>query len=64
MDSMGLKAGPELGKAIQKVETDNFKKLIKSTVSPYGDGGVSEKIIHHIREIPLQGIVKKTFYNR
>ena len=29
MDSMGLKAGPELGKAIQKVETDNFKKLIK-----------------------------------
>lgn len=29
MDSMGLKAGPELGKAIQKVETDNFKKLIR-----------------------------------
>lgn len=29
IDSMGLKPGPELGKAIQNVETDNFKKLIK-----------------------------------
>jgi hypothetical protein len=28
MDKLGLKAGPELGKAIQRVETDNFKKLI------------------------------------
>jgi hypothetical protein len=25
---MGLKPGPELGKAIQKIETDNFKKLL------------------------------------
>jgi len=28
MDKMGLKPGPELGKAIQKIETDNFKKLL------------------------------------
>lgn len=28
MDKMNLKPGPELGKAIQKVETDNFKKLL------------------------------------
>jgi tRNA nucleotidyltransferase/poly(A) polymerase len=28
MDKMGLKPGPEVGKAIQKVETDNFKKLL------------------------------------
>lgn len=28
MDKMGLKPGPELGQAIQKVETDNFKKLL------------------------------------
>lgn len=49
--------------ALSKLFSGDFKKQIKSTVSPYGDGGVSEKIIHHIREIPLQGIVKKTFYN-
>ena len=29
MDKMGLKPGPELGKAIQDIETDNFKKLLK-----------------------------------
>ena len=28
MDKMGLKPGPELGKAIQNIETDNFKKLL------------------------------------
>jgi len=28
MDKMGLKPGPELGQAIQKVETDNFKNLL------------------------------------
>ena len=49
--------------ALSKLFSDDFKKQIKSTVSPYGDCGVSEKIIQRIREIPLQGIVKKTFYN-
>jgi tRNA nucleotidyltransferase/poly(A) polymerase len=29
MDKMNLKPGPELGQAIQKVETDNFKKMLK-----------------------------------
>jgi tRNA nucleotidyltransferase/poly(A) polymerase len=29
MDKMNLKPGPELGQAIQKVETDNFKKLLR-----------------------------------
>jgi tRNA nucleotidyltransferase/poly(A) polymerase len=28
MDKMGLKPGPEVGKAINKLETDNFKKLL------------------------------------
>jgi len=28
MNNTGLKPGPELGKAIQKMETDNFKKLL------------------------------------
>jgi tRNA nucleotidyltransferase/poly(A) polymerase len=28
MDMMNIKPGPEVGKAIQKIETDNFKKLL------------------------------------
>lgn len=28
MDKMGLKPGPEVGKAIHKIETDNFKSLL------------------------------------
>jgi hypothetical protein len=29
MDKMDIKPGPELGKAIQGIETDNFKKILK-----------------------------------
>jgi hypothetical protein len=29
MEKFGIKPGPELGKAIQKMETDNFEKLLK-----------------------------------
>lgn len=28
MDTMGIKAGPEVGKEVQRLETDNFKKLL------------------------------------
>lgn len=28
MDNLGIKAGPEVGKQVQKIETDNFKKLL------------------------------------
>ena len=29
MEKFDIKPGPELGKAIQKMETDNFEKLLK-----------------------------------
>jgi GDP/UDP-N,N'-diacetylbacillosamine 2-epimerase (hydrolysing) len=53
----------EIQSALSKLFSNKFQKQIKSTVSPYGNGGVTEKIIQHIRETPLQGIVKKSFYN-
>lgn len=28
MDTLGIKPGPEVGKEVQKIETDNFKKLL------------------------------------
>jgi poly(A) polymerase len=28
MDTMGIKAGPEVGQTVQRLETDNFKKLL------------------------------------
>lgn len=31
MDEMGIKPGPEVGKAVQKLETDNFKALLKNS---------------------------------
>ena len=31
MDEMGIKPGPEVGKAVQKLETDNFKTLLKNS---------------------------------
>jgi hypothetical protein len=31
MSNLGIKAGPEVGKAIQKAETQNFVTLLKWT---------------------------------
>jgi hypothetical protein len=28
MDELGIKPGPEVGKEVQKIETNNFKKLL------------------------------------
>ena len=49
--------------ALNKLFSSNFQRKVISTVNPYGGGGASEKIIQQIREISLQGILKKSFYN-
>ena len=42
----------------------DLKDLLGDLVdSEFNNGGVTEKIIQHIRETPLQGIVKNSFYN-
>jgi UDP-N-acetylglucosamine 2-epimerase len=40
-----------------------FKDSLKTTINPYGVGGASAKIVEIIREISLEQIVNKIFYD-
>lgn len=49
--------------AIRKLYSPDFREILKTTVNPYGDGGASEKIVQVLKDYPLDGILKKTFYD-
>lgn len=47
---------------IKKLKSFEFKKIIKESKSPYGDGEVSQKIVNEIKKINKIDL-KKSFYN-
>ncbi len=49
--------------AFQLLYSPAFKEKIKTVKNPYGDGGVSEKIIKILRQFSLSQILKKKFYD-
>ena len=50
-------------KALRTIYTPDFKASLAKTKNPYGDGGASKKIAQTLRDYPINGILKKTFYN-
>ena len=50
-------------KAINKLFSKNFKKKLKKTKNPYGQGGASEKAIKIIKKTNFKKLIKKNFYN-
>lgn len=57
---------PDLGSictALQQLYHPAFRATLPLTVNPYGDGGASEKIVDVIKNWPLEGLVKKRFYD-
>jgi GDP/UDP-N,N'-diacetylbacillosamine 2-epimerase (hydrolysing) len=49
--------------ALRKLYSSNFQELIKSSVNPYGNGGACKSIVDIISKHPLDGILKKSFYD-
>jgi len=49
--------------ALNKLFSEQFYRSVKNTINPFGEGGVSEKIVKTIENIPLDKIIKKEFYN-
>ena len=49
--------------AVQTLYSPAFRQTVQHTVNPYGQGGASEKIVRVLQDHPLDGIVKKSFYN-
>ncbi len=49
--------------SINTLFTTNFRRSLGTVVSPYGNGGASQKIVQVLRGHPLVGIQKKSFYD-
>ena len=53
----------EIGLALDKLYSTEFKVLLNCTINPYGVGGASEKIVAILREISLKKSSQKIFYD-
>jgi GDP/UDP-N,N'-diacetylbacillosamine 2-epimerase (hydrolysing) len=49
--------------AFERLFSKPFQSQLQQVKSPYGNGGASDKILEIIRSFPLDGILKKTFYD-
>jgi GDP/UDP-N,N'-diacetylbacillosamine 2-epimerase (hydrolysing) len=49
--------------AIQTLYSASFQGSLNEVRNPYGDGGASEKVLANIKQISLEGLAKKTFYD-
>ena len=52
-----------IARALNRALSPDFKKSLKKTENPYGEGGSSKKIVRKIKTIPLgEDLLKKKFY--
>ena len=53
----------DISAAIEHLYSSTFQQKLKNIENPYGNGGASDAIIEILEKIPLQGILKKQFYD-
>ena len=49
--------------ALEQLYDPAFKTLLSNAVNPYGSGGASSKIAEVIKNYPLDGLLKKSFFD-
>ena len=52
-----------IAEALGKLYSADFQSTLKRALNPYGDGGASEAIIATVKNISLEGILKKRFHD-
>ena len=52
-----------LTRAIWELYSPEFQEKLTTVKNPYGSGGASKKIVDILREISLDDILKKKFYD-
>lgn len=53
----------DIAAAIEALYEADFQKRLQSTVNPYGDGGAAERILHVLKHVSLEGLIKKKFFD-
>ena len=49
--------------AFKELYSQKFQSIVCKAENPYGKGGASKRIVRKIRELSLDNIIKKTFYD-
>jgi GDP/UDP-N,N'-diacetylbacillosamine 2-epimerase (hydrolysing) len=49
--------------AIERLYSDEFRRMLQSTQNPYGDGMASEQVVQCLERVDLVGVLKKRFYD-
>ena len=52
-----------IASALTQLYSADFQSSLTKAINPYGEGGASEKVVNTLKRYPLDGIVKKTFYD-
>lgn len=50
--------------ALHQLYSSDFQQSLKQVRNPYGEGGASEKVVEILWCYPLEGLLKKSFFNR
>lgn len=53
----------EISDAIAHMDSLEFRAVLAAVQNPYGDGGASARVCSVIRSFPLEGILKKRFFD-
>lgn len=49
--------------AIERLYSHEFRESLPATRNPYGEGGASQNVVNILRNHPLEGLLKKSFYD-
>ena len=50
-------------RALEQLYSNSFQSNLHQVINPYGEGGASNKVVNILRGIPIDGVVKKIFYD-
>lgn len=52
-----------ISEGIKTLYSSGYQMSLSKVINPYGDGGASEKILDVIKHVPLESLMKKSFYD-
>lgn len=52
-----------IGAALRRMYSPDFQNTLVHTRNPYGEGGASDKIVTVLRDVRLEGLAKKRFFD-
>jgi len=52
-----------IARAFDRLYSSAFQSALRNVRNPYGEGGASEQIVRVLRDVPLESILKKSFYD-